>query len=181
MTTLYLDVDTQLDFMVPAGALYVPGAERIIPTIAALNRHAVAQGAPLISTTDAHAEGDVEFREWPSHCVIGTLGQRKPAATLVGAGDRQIVFEKVTLASFAHPGFEPLLRRVDAERFVVYGVVTEVCVRLAVEGLLAHGLGKRVEIVEDAVRHLTAAGRDRALTALTRAGAKLTRTADILG
>ena len=38
MTTVYMDVDTQLDFLCPAGALYVPGAETIVETVAALNR-----------------------------------------------------------------------------------------------------------------------------------------------
>ena len=35
MTTVFFDIDTQIDFMYPAGALYVPGAERIVPVVAA--------------------------------------------------------------------------------------------------------------------------------------------------
>jgi nicotinamidase/pyrazinamidase len=178
MTTVYMDVDTQLDFLCPAGALYVPGAESIVATIGALNRHAVAQGSPLISTADAHAEDDIEFRDWPSHCIRGTFGQRKPAVTLVGG--TQVILEKVTLDSFRHPELEPLLSRLNADRYVVYGVVTEVCIRLAVEGLLAR-YGKRIEIVEDSIRHLAEADRDRTLASLTAAGARLTRSAAILG
>ena len=34
MKTVFFDIDTQLDFLYPAGALYVPGAERIVPAIA---------------------------------------------------------------------------------------------------------------------------------------------------
>ena len=30
MSTIFLDVDTQLDFLSPSGVLYVPGAERIV-------------------------------------------------------------------------------------------------------------------------------------------------------
>ena len=52
MRTLFLDVDTQIDFVYPAGALYVPGAERIVPTVAALNAHAAgAQDTTLLSTS----------------------------------------------------------------------------------------------------------------------------------
>ena len=33
MKTVFFDIDTQIDFLYPAGALYVPGAERILPEI----------------------------------------------------------------------------------------------------------------------------------------------------
>ena len=40
MKTVFFDIDTQIDFVYPAGALYVPGAERILATVAELNRRA---------------------------------------------------------------------------------------------------------------------------------------------
>ena len=40
MTTVFFDVDTQNDFVLPAGALYVPGAERIILVAGRLNQFA---------------------------------------------------------------------------------------------------------------------------------------------
>ena len=148
MKTIHIDVDTQIDFLYPAGALYVPGAESIVPAIARLN-HA----APLvISTTDAHPEDDPEFRQYPPHCVAGTLGQHKPAATLINDPKRQIVVEKQTLDCFLAPGFTALLPELDADRYVVYGVVSEICVRFAALGLLR--TGKRVEIVTDAIKAL---------------------------
>src|SRR5271165_5835142 len=69
MKTAFVDVDTQLDFLFPAGALYVPGAERIVPAVARLNRYAAECGIPVISTTDAHTETDPEFAVWPPHCI----------------------------------------------------------------------------------------------------------------
>src|SRR5689334_10348127 len=36
----FFDIDTQIDFLFPAGALYSPGAERIIEPVARLNRFA---------------------------------------------------------------------------------------------------------------------------------------------
>ena len=107
MKTVFVDVDTQIDFLFPAGALYVPGAERLLPAIARLNHFAAAQGIPLISTADAHSENDPEFRQWPPHCVAGTTGQLKPAETLVGAG--QIIVEKQALDVFTNPDFPALL------------------------------------------------------------------------
>ena len=81
MITVFLDIDTQIDFMFPAGSLYVPGAERIIDTVARLNRHAAASGSRLVSTMDAHLENDPEFRTWPAHCVAGTAVCGRAAVT----------------------------------------------------------------------------------------------------
>ena len=79
MKTVFFDIDTQIDFVYPAGALYVPGAEHILPVIGELNRRAPL----LISTMDAHSEDDPEFQIYPHHCVVGTTGQHKPAITLL--------------------------------------------------------------------------------------------------
>ncbi|MBA3972628.1 MAG: isochorismatase, partial [Candidatus Solibacter sp.] len=81
MKTVYFDIDTQMDFMTPAGALAAPGAERLIAGVAAMNQRAWERGEAVVSTVDAHAENDAEFRVWPAHCVKGTMGQAKPEAT----------------------------------------------------------------------------------------------------
>lgn len=148
MNTVFFDIDTQYDFVHPAGALYVPGAEHILPNIAKLNRWAAAQGIALISTVDAHAENDPEFKDWPPHCVAGTLGQHKPDTTLVG----QIVLCKQSVDCFTIPTLPGLLDELRAERCIVYGVVTEICVKHAVFGLLK--TGRHVELVTDAVKSL---------------------------
>jgi len=185
--TVFFDVDTQLDFMYPAGALYVPGAETIVDKIAALNRHAGRNGIVVISDVDAHAEDDPEFQTWPPHCVAGTLGQQKPAMTLLEKrivipnvptdlaldGVQQILLEKQTLDCFSDVNLPGLLERLGAERYVVYGVVTEICVKFAAWGLLK--TGKRVELVTDAVRSLNDAAAADMTNAFLAAGGVLTR------
>lgn len=171
MKTLFFDVDTQVDFLRPSGALYVPGAESIVPAVAALNRWAHANGIPLISTADCHAENDPEFQVWPPHCIGGTLGQRKPDETMVG----QIVLNKTALDCFEAPQLAGLLADSGAERCVVYGVVAEICVRLAAFGLLK--TGRRVEIVTDAVKELHAGEAARVFGEFTAAGGVLTTVA----
>src|SRR5579883_2163607 len=79
----FFDIDTQIDFLFPAGALYAPGAERVIGPVARLNRFAAESGIPLVSSMCAHPENSEEFKVWPPHCVAGTFGQQKPAATLM--------------------------------------------------------------------------------------------------
>jgi nicotinamidase/pyrazinamidase len=176
MKTVFLDVDTQIDFIFPAGALYVPGAETLLPTIAALNRYAVAKGMPLFSTADAHSENDPEFRTpWHPHCIVGTVGQGKPASTLVG----QRIVEKQVYDMFAKPLLGGLLDDVAADRYVVYGVVTEVCVRCAVTGLVKRG-AKRIEVVTDAIRQFDATRGQQALDEFVASGAMLVTAADVM-
>jgi nicotinamidase/pyrazinamidase len=184
--TVFFDVDTQIDFVFPAGALYAPGAANIVRTVAELNRYASANGIPVISTMDAHSENDPEFREWPAHCVVGTVGQQKPAATLLDTrivipnrnrAERvdtaaQILLEKVHLDCFTNPNLEWILEALNADRYVVYGVVTEVCVSFAAFGLLR--MGKRVEVVTDAVRALFEAAGNETLERFRREGGALT-------
>lgn len=192
MKTVFFDVDTQLDFLYPAGALYVPGAERIIPNIARLNQHAGASGIPLVSDMDAHTENDPEFLHWPPHCIAGTLGQRKPAETLLASqvvipfqpahfqlrAGSQIIVEKRSLDCFTNPNMVALLDQLQAARYVVYGVVTEICVKYAAYGLLK--TGKRVEVVTDAVRSLSPEASEHMLREFTAAGGFLTATDEVL-
>jgi nicotinamidase/pyrazinamidase len=189
MKTVFFDIDTQLDFLYPAGALYVPGAERIVRAIARLNRHAAQRGIPVVSTADAHLEDDVEFKTWPRHCVAGTIGQHKAESTLLekrvvipnracdlagamGTGDaQQIVVEKQTVDAFAVPNLSRILDRLAADRYVIYGVVTEICVLYAARGLLK--TGKPVVVVTDAIEGLKAEDSERALEQIRAAGGTL--------
>jgi len=185
MKTVFFDVDTQIDFLYPAGALYVPGAEKIVGQIATLNRFAGEHGIPLVSTMDAHSEDDPEFKAWPPHCVVATTGQQKPEATLLSKrvtipntrvamnmDAQQILLEKQTFDCFTNVNLAGLLERFGAERYVVYGVVTEICVKLAAFGLLK--TGKRVELVTDAVRSLKDAASAEMTAAFLADGGVLT-------
>jgi nicotinamidase/pyrazinamidase len=197
MKTVFFDIDTQLDFLYPAGALYVPNAERIVPAIARLNRYAAQRGIPVVSTTDAHFEDDVEFKTWPRHCVAGTIGQHKAESTLLekrvvipnracdlagvlagvltsvltSDGAQQIVVEKQTVDAFAAPNLGRIVERLQADRYVVYGVVTEICVLFAARGLLK--TGKPVTVVTDAIQGLKAEDSERALAEIRAAGGTL--------
>ena len=193
MKTVCFDVDTQIDFLYPAGALYVPGAETIVERIAALNRWAASRGIPVISDMDAHTEDDPEFRDWPPHCVAGTAGQQKPAATLLDkrvtvpnvpgplpelAGVQQILLEKQSLDCFTNVNLAALLERLGGDRYVMYGAVTEICVKFAAMGLLK--TGARVELVTDAVRSLNDADRDKFLGEFQASGGVLTTSAEVM-
>jgi nicotinamidase/pyrazinamidase len=177
MSLAFVDVDTQMDFVSPAGALYAPGAEKILPQLAKLTSHAAGRGIPIFSTMDAHSEQDPEFKQWPHHCVAGTLGQRKHPAGMGGREQRFI--EKRTFDCFTNPALAEELKKLAPERVCVYGVVTEVCVKFAVDGLIERGFA--VSVVTDAIQPFDEAKAEAAMAAWRRAGVKFVTTASLCG
>jgi nicotinamidase/pyrazinamidase len=195
----YLDVDTQVDFMLPTGNLYVPGAEEIIPNLKRLMDYAREQGIPVLSSADAHAPDDPSFAEWPPHCVVGTPGQRRipqtqwPNARIIPnragafapisiragtpAEAGQTIVEKQEYDVTTNENFQAILAALGARRFVVFGVATEYCVRGSVLGL--RKLGKPVNVVVDAIRAITEEGGKKAVKEMVAAGARLVTTEEI--
>jgi nicotinamidase/pyrazinamidase len=189
---VFWEVDTQADFMLPGGKLYVPGAEKRIPNMKRLVDAARAGKVLLVSSTDQHAPDDPEFARFPPHCVRGTSGaeilpELKVAKSIFISNKndaealphldaiQQLVFEKQTLDVFDNPSTEKLLAQFpDDCEFVVFGVVTEFCVRLAAKGLLDRG--RRVALVTDAIETLDASEGRKTLGELTRLGARLVTT-----
>ena len=193
---VFVDIDTQADFMLPGGKLYVPGAEKLLPTIDRLRKFAQENGIPVIASTDAHATDDPEFQNWPPHCVRGTPGQLKVSESLFDqylvvpqerqsrvtepelARYHQLILEKDTLDMFANPQADDLVNRLDAEQYVVYGVATEYCVRLAVLGLRQRG--RRVLLLTDAIQGIDAAGTAGALEEMRAAAAEMGESSAVL-
>jgi nicotinamidase/pyrazinamidase len=197
---IFWDVDTQADFVLPGGKLYVPGAEKLLPNLALLAGAACEGRVFLVSSGDAHTPEDPELRQWPPHCMRGTAGAaivpetltqhffvvpNRAAASLPAelAQYQQAILEKQTLDVFDNPNTNGLLARLaeftdsDAE-FVVFGVVTEYCVNFAARGLL--GRGRRVAIVSDAIEALKPEDGRRTLAELTALGARLITTREAL-
>jgi nicotinamidase/pyrazinamidase len=193
---IFWEVDAQADFMLPGGKLYVPGAEKIIPNIQRLVNGAADAGIFLVSSGDAHPEGDPEFQRFPPHCLRGTPGARIISEGIVPNSRRipndpsralpqdvlsspQVVIEKQTLDVFDNPHTSELVERLgsDAE-YVVFGVVTEYCVRCAAKGLLERG--RNVSVVKDAIETLDAADGEKTIAELQSLGARMITTDEAL-
>ncbi len=186
---VFVDIDTQRDFLEPTGALFVPGSTEIIPRLARLTRFARDHEIPVLATACAHTPDDPELRTFPPHCMIGTPGQGRIEATAWHGS--QIFDDKVRVPGtipphltllkhqydlFSHPRADELIALYAAVRpvFVVYGVATDYCVSAAVEGLVQrHG---RVALVVDAIRAIDPQAESRILTAFARCGVLLTVT-----
>jgi len=193
---VFWEVDTQVDFMLPGGKLYVPGAERLLPNIRELTNAARQGRVFLVSHGCYHTKDDPEFQTFPPHCIKGTPGSAFVPEALTDkvvtvpneataklpldlSPYQQILLEKQTLDIFESRHAGDLVKRfADDVEFVVFGVVTEYCVRLAAKGLLDRG--RRVSVVEDAIETLKAEDGRRAVTELKALGARFITTAEAL-
>ena len=189
---IFWEVDTQADFMLPGGKLYVPGAEHLLPNIRRLTDAARQGRVFLVSHGCFHAKDDPEFKTFPPNCIKGTAGSayvpdaltekvvsvpNEPTAALPSdlAQYQQILLEKQTLDIFESRHADELVKRLGKNaEFVVFGVVTEYCVRLAAKGLLKRG--RRVSVVKDAIETLNAEDGARTLAELQALGAKFITT-----
>jgi nicotinamidase/pyrazinamidase len=189
---VFWEVDTQTDFMLPGGKLYVPGAERLLPNIRKLTDAARQGHVFLVSHGCYHEEDDPEFKTFPPHCIKGTSGAdfvpealadrvvtipNHPAIPLPHdfSQHQQIHLEKQTLDIFESQHAEKLVERLHPHAaFVVFGVVTEYCVRFAAKGLIERG--RHVSVVQDAIETLKAEDGQRAVAELQALGAKFITT-----
>ena len=189
---VFWEVDTQADFMLPGGKLYVPGAERLLPNIRKLTDAARQRRVFLVSHGCYHTKDDPEFKTFPPHCIKGTAGSayvpealtekvvtvpNEPTAALPRdlSQYQQILLEKQTLDIFESRHATELVKRLgDDTEFVVFGVVTEYCVRLAAKGLLERG--HRVAVVKDAIETLKAEDGERTVAEMQALGAKFITT-----
>jgi nicotinamidase/pyrazinamidase len=172
------DVDTQVDFMLPHGKLYVPDAEQTVDAMRRLVAAARAAGVPHVASADDHELTDPEISDepdfsntYPPHCLRGTRGAQKIPETeqedplplgeipippgllpeMIGER-REILLLKKNFNVFTNPNTDALVDLLDPDEIVLFGVATDVCNDAAIRGFLRRG--RSVRFVEDAARGL---------------------------
>ena len=192
--TVFVDIDTQFDFMNPRGNLYVPDAEDIIDNIKKLFDYAKEHKIKILSSIDAHTVDDPEFNLFPAHCVKGTPGNQKIEASTCNDNitienreqeitesimdHDQIIVESQTFDIFESTNTDKIVKKLDVQNFVVFGVATDYCVKAAVLGLLKRGYN--VSLVTDATTAITIKGEEQSLNEMKDAGAVYTTTKDVI-
>lgn len=154
MTTVFGFIDIQADFMNSNGALYVPNAETIKPTIKKLINFAESRDCPIFFTQDQHDGTESEMAKnggvFPLHCLKNTEGaQNIPEADNHGA----VFFEKKCYDVFngkqGNNRIVQWLKDNNVTNCYISGVVGNICVEAACIGL--RKLGINVYIFEEAV------------------------------
>jgi nicotinamidase/pyrazinamidase len=182
------DVDTQVEFMLPEGKLYVPGAAETAPAMRRLVEAARAARIVHVASADDHELTDGEISDtpdyettYPPHCLRGTRGAHKipetdqadpVPLTLEPLPDRYLEGREFLLLTktfdvFTNPNTDRLLQRLGPDEIVLFGVAIDVCDDAAIRGFLERG--RKVRFVEDAARGLNEE-RVAACTAAWREG-----------
>jgi nicotinamidase/pyrazinamidase len=192
--TVFVDIDTQFDFMNPRGNLYVPGAEDIVDNIKKLFDYAKEHKIKILSSVDAHTVDDPEFKLFPSHCIKGSIGNQKIEAstckdnifienveqdiTASMMDHEQIIVESQTFDIFESINTDGIVNKLDACNYIVFGVATDYCVKAAVLGLRKRGCN--VYLVTDATKAITKEGEEKSLNEMKDTGAVFTTTKGVV-
>jgi nicotinamidase/pyrazinamidase len=192
--TVFVDIDTQFDFMNPKGNLYVPDAEDIIDNIKKLFGYAKNHKIKILSSTDAHKVDDPEFKLFPHHCIKGTPGNQNIEASTCKDNiiienieqditesmldHDQIIIEKQSHDIFDNTNIDKVIVQLAASDYVVFGVATDYCVKAAVLGFLKRG--NNVSLVTDATKAITKEGEEKTLKEMKDVGTVFTTTEDII-
>ena len=195
---IFMDVDTQHDFIDKKGCLSVPDACRLIPNLKKLTDFARKNNILIISSQDTHHKKDPEFSEFPPHCIKDSRGHKKINQTslskakvltykkVYSSGDLrkfihehpQIILEKNVLNVFSNPNTLNLLETLFPDKVYIYGVVTDYCVKEAVEGVMR--LGIPVAIIKDAVKEISSKEKQRLFSIWRNEGVEFVATEQVL-
>jgi nicotinamidase/pyrazinamidase len=197
MKILFWNVDTQRDFMDEAGALYVQGAKTIRPNLKRLTDIAKDNNIQVVNTGDCHNPFSKEIsltpnfvNTFPPHCLpdedgIDFIPETRPDTPynidyLVDSDinveailrRRNVVIYKDDFDVFiGNRKTANILRVINPELVVVYGVATNVCVDKAVQGLLDRG--RIVYVVLDAIKEVPTISVDTVYNSWKNRGVKL--------
>ena len=177
---VFWNVDTQKDFVEPNGKLYVKDAEKLKPIWEEIRNLAAEKNIRVVNTADYHFPDAPEISEtpdfihtFPQHCMAGSEGSEYVDETrpdkactihwdkkipygelyeLIGNSRNCVILKNVFDMFAGNPNTEDVLKIMDPETVIVYGVTTNVCVDFAVKGLA--GRVKNVYVIKDAIKEL---------------------------
>lgn len=135
-----LVIDMLNDFCKPGGKMVLPGYERLVPVQSALVETARSLGVPVfwvIQSHDARLRRDRELLKRGSHCLLGSWG----AEVIEELKPRESDFRlyKHRYSAFFQTPLDLLLKDMTCDQLIVFGIVTNICVRSTVHDAFFNG------------------------------------------
>lgn len=135
-----LVVDMVNDFCKPGGAMVLPGYEVLVPKQRAVIDAARVAGAPVLWVHDSHRKAmrrDREFLKRSPHCIEGSWGVE--IVEELGARPDEIHVIKHRYSGFFQTDLDLVLKDMQVDQLVIFGVVTNICVRSTVHDAFFNG------------------------------------------
>lgn len=133
-------VDMINEFCKPGGKMVLPGYEMLVPQQLAVIQAARTVGAPVIWVHDSHRRNmrrDREFLKRTPHGEEGTWATE--IIEDLGARDDEIHVIKHRYSSFFQTDLDVTLKDMLVNQLVIFGVVTNICVRSTVHDAFFNG------------------------------------------
>lgn len=192
MNIVFFDIDTQFDFMDSKGSLYLNSADSIKPNLLKLKNFALENNHYIIASTDCHDPEDPEFKHFTPHCIVDTHGSIKIKETellnpkIIPNKKEEIdiqehktfILIKNSLNVFSNPNIESVLKRINPQETIVYGVATDYCIKLIVLELVKRNYS--VTLVTDAIKGFDEIESLEFLKQAKTMGVKLKTTEEVL-
>ena len=138
--TAVVVVDMINEFCKPGGKMVLPGYEALVPPQLAVIEAARASGAIVVWVHDSHRRNLRRDREWlkrTPHAEEGTWATQ--VIDDLGARDDEIHVVKHRYSSFFQTDLDVTLKDMLVDQLVVFGVVTNICVRSTVHDAFFNG------------------------------------------
>ena len=138
--TAILVVDMLYDFCDPKGAMCLPGAEKLYPIQNNIIRAARTSGMMIGWIVDAHRPGlkrDRELLKRAPHCFEDTNGIN--VMEQLDKENEDLIFIKRRYSAFFGTDLDLTLRDNLIDTLIVFGVVTNICVRSTVHDAFFNG------------------------------------------
>jgi len=171
MTRALVVIDMIHDFAHEGGALYCGASmAMVIPVIQRELDRARAAGEPIVYLTDAHLPDDAEFRMFPPHAIVGTMGAE--IIPELAPSEADTVIPKRRYSGFFGTDLDITLREKGVDTLRLVGDCTNICVLYTAAD--ARNLGYSVEVVKDGVTSFDEEAHRNALKELEKTlGAKV--------
>lgn len=133
-------VDMVNDFCKPGGKMVLPGCDALVPAQLAVIDAARQAGAPVIWVHDSHRRNlrrDREFLKRAQHCLENTWGSE--IIDDLGARAEEIHVIKHRYSAFFQTDLDVTLKDMLVDQIIVFGVVTNICVRSTVHDAFFNG------------------------------------------
>ena len=117
------------------GNLANPRMKNIISNVKELLKEKSEEGYKIIFLGDVHKENDIEFKNFPPHCIMGTE-EIYVIDELQSFLKKGKYLRKNCFSGLFNTGLDALLKKYKVQNVIVVGVCTDICVLHTVADLL---------------------------------------------